>query len=1022
MPFRFYNYERLSRAAARLREERWEPLVPIQSFAVAEDGGALGAQPPARYTGQMQVGDYWQGYDRWLWLRAEVELPAGLPDRVWGRFCFGTTNGGATQGFESLLYVNGEPWQAVDQNHQETPLPREGKLCLEFRLWSGLTDQEPPHPVEHKITSAALALLDENADSLYYWLSCLLEAHSVLPDDSPDKPRILNLAAKAWDLVDTSGVSREAFSRSCGEAVALIEETLAPVEKEVNVTVVGHTHIDNAWLWRICHTHEKCARSFSTVNRLMERYPEYLFLHTQPQQYEYIRQDYPQLYQMIQRRVQEGRWEPGGGMWVECDCNLPSGESFVRQFLYGTRFFEGEFGKKSTFLWLPDVFGYSAALPQILKQCEIDTFITTKLGWNDQNQLPYDTFYWRGLDGTSVLTHFIKGDGACSGGTATPRQIASVWESYYNKDLNTSLLTCMGYGDGGGGPNRDMLESARRVGRVPGMPGVKVGRVDQFCQQLHKTVEENPRDGYVPVWDGELYLEFHRGTYTSQAYNKKANRRMEFLLRSAEAAVASAACRGRDMEQPRRQLEEAWKIVLCQQFHDIIPGSSIGSVYEDSHAFYAQAESLARQALESAAQPSGKQDLFTVWNNANWHRSSLVELEGDFTGRHLRLEDGTVPPQALTQGGAVALLPLPALDSVKLLVKDGPAPEAPACATLLEHGLETALLRLEWDENGQLTSIYDKREDRELVPQGRKANAITLYEDRPRNYDAWELEYSHRRKGWGIGAPTAVTVVENNALRAVVEFRYRFGKSQLVQRMTAYAHTARVDFSTWVDWQERELVMKADFPVDIHSNRARFDIQFGSMERPTTKNTSWEFAKFESVGHKWADYAEPGYGAALLNDCKYGYDIHDGVMSLTLLKASNRPDDHADQGAHTFTYALFPHSGEWYQAAVDQEAWELNDPPLVFQGETAPLGGLWQGDVPGVTFDAIKVAEDGGALILRFHEKEGRHARVSFQADFQFQSWCPCNLLERQEGQPHTQRELSFTLRPFELKTIKFKL
>ena len=240
--------------------------------------------------------------------------------------------------------------------------------------------------------------------------------------------------------------------------------------------------------------------------------------------------------------------------------------------------------------------------------------------------------------------------------------------------------------------------------------------------------------------------------------------------------------------------------------------------------------------------------------------------------------------------------------------------------------------------------------------------------------------------------------------------------------MTAFAPTARVDFSTWVDWQERELVMKADFPVDIHSNRARFDIQFGSMERPTTKNTSWEFAKFESVGHKWADYAEPGYGAALLNDCKYGYDIHDGVMSLTLLKASNRPDDHADQGTHTFTYALFPHSGEWYQAAVDQEAWELNDPPLVFQGETAPLGGLWLGDVPGVTFDAMKVAEDGGALILRFHEKEGRHARVSFQADFQFQSWCPCNLLERQEGQPHTQRELSFTLRPFELKTIKFKL
>ena len=924
MPFRFYDCERLEKSVQRLREERWGRQIPILTFAMAEGTGTPGQKPPKSYPHTMSIGDSWSGYDRWIWLRADVALPEEFTGDLWGRFDFGATNGGATRGFESLLYVNGEPWQAVDQNHQETPLtvPEDRRLRLEFRIWSGLTDRDPPHEVEHTLGSASIAQLDGNVDSLYYWMTCLLEAYRTLPESSPDKPAVLNLAAEAWDLVDTSGDGREAFCASCGKAVGFIEENLGSEEKKVQVTMVGHTHIDTAWLWRLCHTREKCARSFSTVNRLMDRYPEYLFMHTSPQQYAYIKEDYPEIYQKIQNRVQEGRWEPNGGMWVECDCNLPSGESFVRQFLYGIRFFQKEFGAKSNCLWMPDVFGYSSALPQIMKQCGIDTFITTKLAWNDQNSMPYDTFYWRGIDGSQVVTHLINGEGTCSGGTASPRMTCSLWDSYHSKDLNTEVLGCIGFGDGGGGPNRDMLENIRRVGRIPGMPGLKMGRVDQYCQRLHKTMEENPRHAYVPVWDGELYLEFHRGTLTSQAYNKKENRYMEFLLRAAEMAVAQAYSQGRELPEACSKLEEAWKIVLTQQFHDIIPGSSITSVYQDSHVLYEQAEKLARQAMAAALTPidegTAQEKAFTVWNTANWPRTSVVEWKGDFSGSYAILEDGTIPPQSVQKGSLVVEMPLESFGTSKVLVKQGNPLEQPLFATVVtDHaatvGLETSLLSVRWDENGQFTSIYDKAAERELVPEGGRANVITMYEDRPRAYDAWELEYSHQRKGWGIGKPV-MTVTENSAVRVVVEFAYAFKQSKLTQQLILYPHTKRMDFRTWVDWNQREMVMKTAFSTNLRSSRARFDIQFGSMERPTTRNNSWEFAKYETVGHKWADLSESGYGAALMSDCKYGYNIHEGVMQLTLLKGSNMPDPTADKGTHQFTYSFFPHTGEWYEA------------------------------------------------------------------------------------------------------------
>ncbi len=1029
MPFIFQDLERLSRAAERLREDRWKKAYPLSAFTAVEDDGKNGAVPPAALDGNpMKTGDEWSGYDRYIWLSVKTTASKVASEELWGRFDFGITGGGNNSGFESLCFINGEAWQGVDQNHQEIPLRQfSGKeILIQFRLWSGLTGGGRPRPNVHKIKRAELAVLDSGADKLYYCLTNLLEAYRTFPEKSVERERLLNLASKAWSLVDTSLPGSSDFYESAAEAVNFIVSRLGKQNGEFSLSVIGHTHIDTAWLWRLRHTTEKAARSFSTVLRFMEDYPEYIFLHTQAQQYEYIKKYYPAIFENVKKRVAEGRWEPGGAMWVECDCNLPSGESLVRQILYGVRFFEQEFQAESSYLWLPDVFGYSAALPQILKKCGLNTFITTKISWNDQNRMPYDTFEWKGIDGTTILTHFITTPAGKEttmysyNGMIDAASLRGIWDNYSNKGLNSDLLLCYGYGDGGGGPTRDMLENLRVLSQIPGMPAVKTERVDEYCARLCETVKENSFYAYQPVWEGELYLEFHRGTYTSQAYNKKMNRKMEFLLRNTEFALSCAMLRGEDTSARQGELNEIWKQILCGQFHDIIPGSSIHEVYEDTREMYQKTEAAAKRILQDSLNLQGSPDHYTALNTANWERSSVVEIAGDFTNMYFEAEDAAVCKQVCGPDKAVLLLEkLPPMATKTLRLRQGALKPFKNCAKVFENGLETDLLKLSWDQNGHLTSIYDKTAGREMIPVGSRANVITLSEDRPRDYDAWELEYTYHNKSKEISAPLSIKAIENNPVRAIVEMEYIFGNSRLSQNIVVYSHTPRIDFKTTVEWKERETLMKVSFPTTISSSRARYDIQYGSLERPTTRNTSWEFAKYEVVGHKWADFSESGYGAALMNDCKYGYDIHENTLNLTLLKSSNFPDYAADFGLHEFTYALFPHQGDWYEANVDGESWELNDAPLVFRGKAVGFPAILPANLKGFTIDAVKPAEDGNFLVIRTHEKEGRHASVSLPFHFPFLSWSECDLLERSFGEMQTSSSAFLTFTPYEIKTIK---
>ena len=1006
MPFDFHHKERLAKHISQLAELRYRPLISLDSFTAYEDDGTVGARcpDPTAAPFQMQLGDHWKGWDKYLWLCTEFIVPSpGIEKEAVGIFNFGITGGGNNSHFESLLYVNGEPYQGVDSNHMEVFFPPEltkEPINLQFRLWSGLNGGGPHTVIEHQLKQADIVQLDHHPDELYFMSRSILETIDLLDSNDPNQSWLFNVLLHAFRLIDFSYPRSEEFYASCKEANRYLNRILQGQNKpDVSVSLIGHTHIDVAWLWRYRHTREKCARSFSTVNRLMKQYPDYQFLQSQAQVYDFIRQDYPEIYAQIKKLVKENRWEPSGSMWVECDCNLSGGESIVRQILYGKRFFEKEFGYENDFLWLPDVFGYSWALPQILKKSGVNTFVTTKISWNDTNKLPYDTFLWRGIDGTEVTTHFITAPEDSDNwyytynGKTDPFTVKGVWDAYSNKDLNTDMLIAYGYGDGGGGVNRDMLETMRCVAKIPGLPHVKSEHVRDYLKRLNHTLAENPREGYLPVWDGELYLEFHRGTYTSQAYNKKTNRRLEFAIRNAELLSVLG-----NNPSAKALLWEAWKIILRNQFHDVIPGSSIHEVYEDCHKEYQEAAELIEAAVQqsTAALLKKEEDAVTVYNTSSWPQSQIIERDGK---------------QALVQ----ELPPFTA----KVLTSSDFVSNTPMVSASA-HECQTAFYRVSWNKQGQLTSIYDREAKRELLQNGLCGNVFQLFEDKPRQFDAWELEASFEDKMDTVRELKKVTVTKG-VYSDTVHFVWSYKHTTIRQDMVLYAHTKRIDFKTEIDWQEREKILKVAFPLDIRATTARFDIQFGSIERPITRNTSWEAAKFEVVGHKWADLSESGYGVALLNDCKYGYDVKNSVLRLSLLKSSNYPDYDADRGIQTVTYALYPHEEVWYQSGLEQEAWTLNNPLLAFSGS-------WQGkknpalsiDRDGICIDAVKPAEEGDGWVLRLHECSGMRGDVHLTAALPYAQWQECDLMEQPYGKA-SDGPISFTIKPFEIKTFLLK-
>ncbi|CAM3987600.1 alpha-mannosidase [Paenibacillus alkaliterrae] len=779
----FWTIEKLEQRLKELNGFRYREIIPFTKMRFQEDTeGAIGTYPSdSGEWSEVRIGDRWNGRDKTIWLAMEIEMPSTWKDlRPVGLFNFGVTGRGNISGFESLLFVNGAPYQGIDTNHTEVLLPQDSagsRISLHVRLWTGLNGYLPSGDIEHQLQQAEIAWIDEPTDDLYYTGTAVLETVKVLAPNSTIHLDLLQALDRAVKVLDWSRPGSDEFYRSVERASHELNQRLGAMPKMNDITVqcIGHTHIDVAWLWRLKHTREKSARSFSTVLRLMESYPDYIFLQTQPQLYAYLKVDYPEIYAAIRERIQEGQWEAGGAMWLEADCNLASGESLVRQLLYGIQFFREEFGIECKYLWLPDVFGYSWALPQILKKSGIEAFMTTKISWNQYNRMPHDTFMWRGIDGTEMLTHFITTpdpsrteNGAffyTYNGTVTPETVQGIWDTYRDKALNRKLLLAYGYGDGGGGVNRDMLEMRRRLERMPGLPNVTTGRADDYFDDLVRRVGES--EEYVHTWDGELYLELHRGTYTSQAYTKRANRKLELMYREVEWLSAMLCMMSNDWREYRREdLLAGWTILMRNQFHDIIPGSSIREVYEDSRVEYEEAEKIAaavRAASESELRKPGSEEgsAYTLFNSAPWVRNDVLELplQGEDTGGGWIDEAGNelcaelASDKWLVQAEGLPSMGFKSVEFVRDL-KTQPM----TCPFLFEgKRLETPFYRIDWNEAGQLTGIYDKAFVRSVLEPGSCGNVFQVFEDKPKSrHEAWDIDLYYEEKKREISMCTSI--------------------------------------------------------------------------------------------------------------------------------------------------------------------------------------------------------------------------------------------------------------------------
>ncbi len=1064
---------RIRRAVLDLRPACYhdpQPLAELRMLPIGTGVAPEGAPPPTESDERWQpvaVGSRWGGRDLTAWLSARAEIPEdwqrllGERWRVALRLILGYPQRDAFGWPEGLLYVNERLLQGINSYHPDVLLPQETVNAREMRLnvraWSGLLD------TDHRIEAADLALLDRDCEALTHLLDAGADVIDALHDDDPLLYALASALEGTLDGLDVRDSEGGSFRQNISEGLARLRAALTDLRLQharpdrPRITAVGHGHLDVAWLWQTRHTREKTARTFSVATALMNQYPEYVFLHTTPQVYAWLQRDYPELFGRVAKRVRDGHFEAAGAMWLESDCNLVSGESLVRQIVYGQRFLRETFGAEYEYpvLWLPDAFGYSAALPQILLKSGLSTFVTTKMSWSETNRMPVDTFRWRGLDGSEVMAHFLTTPSLnptppldkidTYNGLLTVPAVLGAWQRYRQKDANRELLLAYGYGDGGAGPTRQMLDQAHVLAELPGLPEVRLGRADEYFAQLHQRLRDLSS---LPAWDGELYLEYHRGTYTTQGWLKRAHRRAEGRLLLAEMLDAWLPAANQDDRDARKAtLDEAWRTLLLHEFHDILPGSSISPVYADARTSFATLDETLTASIDDRLRELHMPDTGTeghpsllVFNSSPFPQTAVVQVP-----------EGVAGDAAATAGGQVIEVPeIPAWGFRVVSSEDvvrgqsGDLEPARAAANTLENGF----FRLELDENGEIRSCVDKRVPggREVFRAGQPGNALLAFDDRPRDFDAWDIDATYERTVY-YPERAEIAIEETGPVRATLRVRRRLRSSTIEQRISVYRSVPRIDIATEIDWHEQHLLLKAAFPFDLRATHARYEIQYGSIERPTHRNTSWDQARFEVVGHRWADISEGGYGVSLLNDGKYGHDANGATLRLSLLRSPTWPDPTADQGRHEFTYSLLPHLGDWRDGGTVQQAYALNRPMLVRSlagmaggGDTATW--LFAAEPEGVVLEAIKRADDGDGVIVRVYDAYGTRQQARVRSSKPLRAVEECDLLERplrdgdspayaawlaspvasHDAPEWDEQGWSFTLRPFEVRTFRVQM
>ncbi len=1011
-------YERLIGIENKLGQYKTVRSVEINGFLYKEVGYKSGPKLPEidESWAVKNGGDTFGGAeDGHFWLYKEVEVPADLVGKD-VRLTFTTSRSGwDALNPQFLVYIDGHPTQGIDVNHRDVKLDKNiKKFTLHAYCYNGMgagDNLTGKRSIDDFKIRLSLDEINTEVERLIYDLDIPHKAMEIIDEDTGEYRDIEEYLNTAVNLLDFRSPKSEEFNASVKNAVEYLEKEFYGKYcklKEETVACIGHTHIDVAWLWTYAQTKEKAQRSFATVLKLMDEYPEYKFMSSQAVLYKYVKEEEPELFERIKQRVKEGRWEVEGAMFVEADCNLISGESMVRQIVFGKRFFKDELNTDSKILWLPDVFGYSAAMPQILRKCGVDTFVTSKISWNDHNKMPYDIFSWAGIDGSRVFTYFLTAQDKRRGekpvryttyvGNTSPAQVAGTYERLQQKELSREAILTYGFGDGGGGPTREYIEQIRRLSHgVGSVPATKQKTATEFLTGLKARAEGDKR---LPSWRGELYLEYHRGTYTSIARNKKNNRRSEFALQKAEM-LSVMDCTLLGGAYPEKELNEAWEKVLLNQFHDVIPGSSIKEVYQDSDRHYAEVFALTDKIEEdvySDIAANIKSDGgYAVFNPHSFIYSGAVETD-----------DGYV---------YVENIPAKGYKVVKAV--------KPEKNKVGGNVLENDFFRLELDGKGFIKSLTDKRADRQVLREGTTGNRLTVYEDLPHLYDAWEIRPYYTDKSWEAELVSSKPFDEGE--RFGTENVYAVAGSTISQKIVMYRHTDRIDFETEVDWQSENMMLRTAFDVDVNTDKATCDIQFGNVERNTHKNTSWDQAKFEVCAHKFVDLSDGGYGMSLLNDCKYGYGLDGSGVSLALLRCSAYPNEYADKGTHKFTYSVYPHLGSFSQADTYKHAYALNVPVKAVKVEANAKGklpeeySLLSVSKDNVIVDTVKCADDGGGTVVRLFESKNMRTELTVETGFDFGKAVLCDMLENElQELKHVGRKVTLGIKPFEIVTVKF--
>lgn len=924
---------------------------------------------------------------------------------------------------ESLLYLNGEPVMGFDPNRDIYQIGIAKGQQIDVRVESSIRWQNLAHAKQNGteyplqiFRRAALITVDPDIYQCWNLLSCLLEHLNVYHSEWS-----LSLLEYARRTVKPDEPSLDALRGQAAGLTKLIEAELEKSGRDKRAPLLlaaGHSHLDLAYLWQAKETVRKCGRTFSNMLCLMDRYPSFHFTQSQPVLYEYAKRWYPTLMERIREYVRQGRWENVGGMYVEADGNIPSGESYIRQFVYGNGILQREFGESARVGWLPDTFGHSAMLPQIFKKCGIDYFYSAKLRSNEHYEFPFTSYYWEGIDGSRLLCTLDTHE--TYNGAMTLAEIDQGQRRYKQDDAAPGLdLYVFGYGDGGGGVTAQMLEHMPVYAAMPDTPAVRPGTALEYFKNLEKSSSS------LPVWSGEQYYDVHQGTLTSHAILKKWNRKMEFKLYDTEFISLMRPYSA----ETSKMLDEVWKTVLFNQFHDVLPGSHQKAVTDQAVQEYTKADQMLDGYIHSVLPPWDGQQRFRIWNTLSFPRSACQRLDGAAGTAVYSISGQRMASQTLSDGSLLFDTgEIPAMGYREFYLRKEEPQEAEYLAKETEGKflLENSWIYAEISKtDGSVLRLLDKGGCIELIANGGRGNRFELYEEMYEFYDAWNIHPETLRHPMDLGPAESVALCENGSLMAKISVIFRFSHSVLRQDICFYRNTRRIDFVTEVDWHETSRMLRTVFDSSVFAVKASFDLSCGNVERSTRNNFIYEQSQIETAAHKWADLSDTGHGLALLSDSKYGYSMKGSALCLTLLKAPSYPDAECDRGFHQFTYAVFPHAGDFRAGDVDREGYCLNAPLLV-SGISDGMGAFPRASAEqkGIFASAFKYAQDGsGDIILRLYENHGR--RVSSRiltGGIALKEVCVCDMLENvKEPCRIEDGGFSYTFAPYEIATFRLR-